>query len=153
MNKRFFYISKAKLIGIILATRFIEKKSTKVNYFLCFNINLLFFKNTSLNFGFKQFKALNFQDQNQSYLHWKGTMLTCKEAILQTYKLHHPSATEYYFLKTNLHLLARSSSKASDHSWASSGEGLHKEVENIKLHCSSFIFVEHLSYLNKISLS
>lgn len=28
-----------------------------------------FLKNTSMNFGFKQFKAFIFQDQNPSYLH------------------------------------------------------------------------------------
>lgn len=68
------------------------------------------------------------------------------------YKLHHPFALECYFLKTNLHLLARSSSKASDHSWASSGEGLQKEMENIRLHCSSFtVFVKLLSYLKSLS--
>lgn len=105
-------------------------------------------------FGFKLLKAFNLQDQNQSSLHESYNADMKGSKLLQTYKLLHSFASKCYFLKTNLHLLARSSSKASDHSWASSGEGLQKERENIRLHCSSFTaFVEHLSYLNKVSVS
>lgn len=105
-------------------------------------------------FGFTLLKAFNLQDQNQSSLHERYNADMEGSELLQTCKLLHAFAPECYFLKTNLHLLARSSSKASDHSWASSGEGLQKERENIRLHCSSFTALEeHLSYLNRVSFS
>lgn len=99
---------------------------------LCFIISSLKKKNkpTSTYFGFRQLKAFNLHNQNQSSLLGRYNADMEGSKLLQTYELLHPFVPKYYFLKTNLHLLARSSSKASDHSWASSGEGLQKEGEH-----------------------
>lgn len=127
-------MGKAQLTGTILATG-VSRKSN-----LCFIISLHFCceNPTPMYFGFKLLKAFNLQDQNQSSLHERYNADTEGSQLLQTSKLLHPSVPKCDFLETNLHLLARSSSKASDHSWASSGEGLQKGKENIRPHCSSF---------------
>lgn len=121
---------KAKLIGMILATRVSWKKKSTEVFFVLLLVYIKKKTNTSMYFGFKLLKAFNLQDQNQSSLLERYNADMEGSKLLQTCKLLHPFALKCYFLKKNLHLLARSSSKASDHSWASSGEGLQKEREH-----------------------